>query len=80
MTAAKFAEYALLALSVPLLVRTRRDAQWVVGALIAWSVVATIVGIAQIFGADILEAWAAGRSSPRSSDTTTSRRSRERRS
>jgi O-antigen ligase len=63
-TAAKFAEYALLALSVPLLVRTRRDAQWVVGALVAWSVVATIVGIAQIFGADILEAWAAGRRQP----------------
>ena len=44
--------------------RTRRDAQWVVGALVAWSVVATIVGIAQIFGADILEAWAAGRRQP----------------
>jgi hypothetical protein len=63
-TATKFAEYALLALSVPLLVRTRRDAQWVVGALVAWSVAATIVGIAQIFGADILEAWAAGRRQP----------------
>jgi hypothetical protein len=63
-TAAKFAEYALLALSVPLLVRTRRDAQWVVGSLIAWSVVATVVGLAQIFGADILEAWAAGRRQP----------------
>ncbi len=63
-TALKFAEYALLALSVPLLVRTRRDAQWVVGSLIAWSVVATVTGIAQIFGADILEAWAAGRRQP----------------
>jgi O-antigen ligase len=63
-TALKFAEYALLALSVPLLVRTRRDAQWVVGSLIVWSVAATVAGLAQIFGADILEAWAAGRRQP----------------
>ena len=34
------------------------------GSLVAWSVVATGVGIAQIFGADILEAWAAGRRQP----------------
>jgi O-antigen ligase len=58
-TAAKFAEYA-----VPLLVRTRRDAEIVVGTLVAWSVVATTAGIAQIFGADILEAWTAGRRQP----------------
>jgi hypothetical protein len=63
-TAAKFAEYALIALAVPLLVRTRRDVEWVVGVLLAWSVVATIAGLAQIFGADILEAWAAGRRQP----------------
>jgi O-antigen ligase len=63
-TAAKFAEYALLALSVPLLVRERRDLRIVVGTLVAWSVVATVAGLAQIFGADILEAWAAGRRQP----------------
>src|SRR5438067_2908844 len=63
-TAAKFAEYALLALAVPLLVRSARDVQFVVGALVAWSVLATVVGLAQIFGADILEAWAAGRRQP----------------
>jgi len=63
-TAAKFAEYGLLALAVPLLVRTRRDAEIVVGTLIAWSVVATTAGVAQIFGADILEAWTAGRRQP----------------
>lgn len=63
-TAAKFAEYALLALAVPLLVRTRRDGELVVGALVAWSIAATVVGLAQIFGADILEAWAAGRRQP----------------
>jgi O-antigen ligase len=63
-TAAKFAEYALLALAVPLLVRERRDLELVVGALVAWSVVATVAGLAQIFGVDILEAWAAGRRQP----------------
>jgi O-antigen ligase len=63
-TAAKFAEYALLALAVPLLVRTRRDVDIVVGTLVLWSVAATTAGIAQIFGADILEAWTAGRRQP----------------
>jgi O-antigen ligase len=63
-TAAKFAEYALLALSVPLLVRARRDLELVGVALIAWSAAATVAGIAQIFGADILEAWTAGRRQP----------------
>jgi len=63
-TGAKFAEYALLALAVPLLVRTRRDVEIVAGTLIAWSVVATTAGVAQIFGADILEAWTAGRRQP----------------
>jgi hypothetical protein len=63
-TAAKFAEYALLALAVPLLVRTRRDVELIVLTLVAWSVAATVAGLAQIFGADILEAWAAGRRQP----------------
>ena len=63
-TAAKFAEYALLALAVPLLVRARRDVEIVAGTLIVWSVAATTAGLAQIFGADILEAWTAGRRQP----------------
>jgi len=63
-TAAKFAEYALLALAVPLLVRTRRDVELLAVTLIAWSVAATVAGLAQIFGADILEAWTAGRRQP----------------
>jgi O-antigen ligase len=63
-TAAKFAEYALLSLSVPLLVRARRDVELLLAALVAWSVVATVAGSAQILGADILEAWAAGRRQP----------------
>ena len=63
-TAAKFAEYSLLALSVPLLVRARRDVELLLAALVAWSVAATVAGVAQIFGADILEAWTAGRRQP----------------
>src|SRR5207302_3751472 len=63
-TAAKFAEYALLALTVPLLVRARRDVELLAVTLIAWSVTATVAGVAQIFGADILEAWTAGRRQP----------------
>ena len=63
-TAAKFAEYAALALAVPLLVRSRRDGDDLDVALVAWSCLATVVGLAQILGADILEAWAAGRRQP----------------
>ena len=63
-TAAKFAEYAVLALAVPLLLRTRRDVELTAGTVVAWSIVATVAGLAQFFGADILEAWAAGRRQP----------------
>jgi O-antigen ligase len=59
-TAAKFAEYALLAPSVPLLLRRSRDALLVAGSLVIWSVLATSVGIAQFFGADIFFKGAAG--------------------
>jgi hypothetical protein len=63
-TAAKFAEYSLLALSAPLLLRRRADWELVAAAIVAWSVVATFVGLLQIFGADIADAWAAGRRQP----------------
>jgi O-antigen ligase len=60
-TAAKFAEYALLAPSVPLLLRARRDLLAPLWSLAIWSGLATIVGIAQFFGADIFLAGTVGR-------------------
>jgi hypothetical protein len=56
----KFGEYALLAPAVPLLVRRLQDLAIVLGALVAWSVVATTVALVQFFGVDILEAWNPG--------------------
>jgi O-antigen ligase len=52
-TAAKFAEYALLAPALPLLLRRTRDLLLPVWSLALWSSAATVVGIAQFFGADI---------------------------
>ena len=63
-TAAKFAEYSLLAVSVPLVLRRRADWEVVAAAIVAWSVVATLFGLVQIFGVDIADAWAAGRRQP----------------
>jgi O-antigen ligase len=59
-TAAKFAEYALLAPSVPLLLRRSRDAILCVWSLVLWSVLATAAGVAQFFGADIFLAGTVG--------------------
>ena len=63
-TAAKFAEYALLALSVPLLVRRRNDWELLAAVIAIWSGVATFVGLLQFFGVDIAAAWPAGRRQP----------------
>jgi O-antigen ligase len=60
-TAAKFAEYALLAPSAALLLRTRRDLVLCAWALVGWSALATLVGVAQFFGADIFLSGTVGR-------------------
>jgi O-antigen ligase len=52
-TLAKWIEYALLAPSVPLLVRRRRDLDVVLWALALWSVAATLVGVMEWFGLDV---------------------------
>ncbi len=63
-SAGKFAEYALLALSVPLLVRRRRDLDLVLGVFVAWSVAASLLALVQFFGWRVLGAYPAGRRQP----------------
>jgi hypothetical protein len=63
-TAVEFGLYALLAPAVPLLVRRRADALLVLGTLVAWSTAATIVGILQWLGWDIVDAWPQGDRQP----------------
>lgn len=60
-TAAKFAEYALLAPAVPLLLRRTRDLLLPIWSIALWSTAATVVGIAQFFGADIFLSGTVGR-------------------
>lgn len=59
-TAAKFFEYALLAPAVVLLIRRRSDLFAVLLVFVAWSVIATLVGIAQFLGANIFVSGATG--------------------
>lgn len=63
-TAGEFAEYALLAPSVPLLVRRRVEALLVLGTLVAWSVAATVVGALQWAGWEIAAGWGQGQREP----------------
>lgn len=60
-TALKFAEYAVLAAAVPLLLRRAADMRLFLLALVAWAALACLVGLAQFFGADVFDAWRAGR-------------------
>jgi O-antigen ligase/polysaccharide polymerase Wzy-like membrane protein len=59
-TAAKFFEYALLAPAVVLLLRRQADLTLLTGVVVAWSVVATLVGLIQFLGADIFVSGATG--------------------
>jgi hypothetical protein len=59
-TAAKFLEYALLAPAVVLIVRRHADLLLLLGAVVAWSVLATFVGLLQFFGANIFVSGATG--------------------
>ncbi|MDQ3378796.1 MAG: O-antigen ligase family protein [Actinomycetota bacterium] len=56
----KLAEYALLAVAVPLLVRRTQDLTIVLGSLVLWSTIASTVALAQFFGLDVFDAWNAG--------------------
>ena len=60
-TAAKFAEYALLAPSAAVLLRRASDVALCAWTLVLWSCFATLVGIAQFFGANIFLAGTVGR-------------------
>jgi hypothetical protein len=63
-TAGEFAEYALLAPAVPLLIRRRSDALLALGTLVAWSLVATVVGLLQWSGWNIAAGWGQGHREP----------------
>ncbi|MDX6515996.1 MAG: O-Antigen ligase [Gaiellaceae bacterium] len=56
-TAAKYAEYAVLALALPTLARRREALVALAAVLVAWSGAATVVALAQFCGADIFQAW-----------------------
>ncbi len=63
-TAGEFAEYALLAPAVPLLLRRRADAALAAAAVVCWNVVATAVGLAQWAGWSGLGGWGRGLRQP----------------
>lgn len=56
----KLGEYALLTLTVPLLVRRAEDLTIVLASVVLWSVVASAVALLQFFGLDVFGAWNAG--------------------
>lgn len=56
----KLAEYTLLAVAVPLLVRRASHVTIVIGGIVLWAAVAVGVALLQFFGANIFGAWNAG--------------------
>ena len=63
-SAVKFAEYAALALAVPLLVRSRDELRALLWVVALWTAVAAVTGLAQFFGARIADGWGAGSRQP----------------
>ncbi len=63
-TAAKFAEWAVLAPAVPLLVRRGRDLELVLGVLAACTLLADVVALVQFFGLDVFGRWRPGGRQP----------------
>jgi O-antigen ligase len=59
-TAAKFLEYALLAPALVLILRARNELRLVFAVVAAWSALASLVGVAQFFGANIFVSGATG--------------------
>ena len=60
----KFAEYAALALAVPLLLRGRAELRLLLWAVTGWAAIASTVGLAQFFGAGMAGGWGAGSRQP----------------
>jgi O-Antigen ligase len=56
----KLGEYALLALTVPLLVRRAEDLTIILGGLVLWCAVATGVALLQLLGLDVFAASSSG--------------------
>jgi O-antigen ligase len=56
-TAAKYAEYAVLALALPLLARRRDRLVALAAVAVGWSCLATLVAIVQFCGGGIFQAW-----------------------
>src|SRR5439155_2571632 len=63
-TAVKYAEYALLAPVVPLVMRGRRQVELVAAGFVAVSLAADVVGLVQFSGVDMLAAAPAGARQP----------------
>jgi hypothetical protein len=59
-TGAKFFEYALLAPAVVLVLRRHADLLLLLGVTVAWSTIASFVGLLQFFGANIFVSGATG--------------------
>lgn len=56
----KLVEYTLVAVAVPLLVRSARDLAIFLGGFVLWGAVATAVAVLQFFGSDIFEVSTSG--------------------